>query len=175
VLIGTHYRSKLNFSMAALETARQTLTKFDALFARLKQAPAGDALKEKARSAAIEASEKFMEAVCDDLNISEAFSAVFVLSKAAGKLLAQGLGADGAKIILEQFRRCDIVLGALDVDAVHEAPKSDAPAQVLELIAARTAAKKAKDFAKADAIRDELKQLGWGVVDKPMGPEPVRL
>ncbi|MBQ7403770.1 MAG: cysteine--tRNA ligase [Lentisphaeria bacterium] len=176
VLIGTHYRAKLNFSLSALDAARAALTKFDNLFARLKAAPAGDALLAEATEAANTGKAAFTAAVSDDLNISEALSALFVLTKSAGRLLAEGVQASGAKILLDQFRDFDKVFGALDVDAKkEEAAGVDAPAEVLELVAARTEAKKAKDFAKADAIRDQLKAMGWSVVDKPTGPVPVKL
>ena len=176
VLIGTHYRSKLNFSLGALDAARAALAKFDQLFARLKAAAAGESLLQEARDAAAAGKEAFAAAVSDDLNISEALSALFVLTKTTGRLLANGLQAAGAKILLDQFRDFDRVFGALDVDAVKEEPAAlDAPAEILELVAARTEAKKAKDFAKADAIRDQLKELGWSVVDKPTGPVPVKL
>lgn len=176
VLIGTHYRAKLNFSLSALDAARAALTKFDNLFARLKAAPAGDALLAEATEAANTGKAAFTAAVSDDLNISEALSALFVLTKSAGRLLAEGVQASGAKILLDQFRDFDKVFGALDVDAKkEEAAGVDAPAEVLELVAARTEAKKTKDFAKADAIRDQLKAMGWSVVDKPTGPVPVKL
>ena len=176
VLIGTHYRAKLNFSIGALDSARAALAKFDNLFARLKAAPAGDAKLAEATEAANAGKAAFTAAVSDDLNISEALSALFVLVKTAGRLLAEGVQASGAKVLLDQFRDFDKVFGALDVDAVkEEAPAADAPADVLALVAARTEAKKAKDFAKADAIRDQLKEMGWSVVDKPTGPVPVKL
>ena len=176
VLIGTHYRAKLNFSIGALDSARAALAKFDNLFARLKAAPVGDAKLAEATEAANAGKAAFTAAVSDDLNISEALSALFVLVKTAGRLLAEGVQASGAKVLLDQFRDFDKVFGALDVDAVKdEAPAVDAPAEVLELVAARTEAKKAKDFAKADAIRDQLKDMGWSVLDKPTGPVPVKL
>ena len=177
VLIGTHYRAKLNFSIGALDAARAALAKFDTLFARLKAAPAGDALLAEATAAAAAGKADFTAAVSEDLNISKALSALFVLVKTAGRLLAEGVQASGAKVLLDQFRDFDRVFGALDVDVEkkEEAPVVDAPAEVLELVAARTEAKKAKDFAKADAIRDQLKEMGWSVVDKPTGPVPVKL
>jgi len=177
VLIGTHYRAKLNFSIGALDAARAALAKFDTLFARLKAAPAGDALLAEATAAAAAGKADFTAAVSEDLNISKALSALFVLVKTSGRLLAEGVQASGAKVLLDQFRDFDRVFGALDVDVEkkEEAPVVDAPAEVLELVAARTEAKKAKDFAKADAIRDQLKEMGWSVVDKPTGPVPVKL
>ena len=49
------------------------------------------------------------------------------------------------------------------------------PDDVKELVNQRAEAKKAKDFAKADAIRDQLKALGWMVKDTPAGPEIKKL
>ena len=143
----------------------------------MKAAPAGDALLEEATAVANTGKADFTAAVSEDLNISKALSALFVLVKAAGRLLAEGVQASGAKVLLDQFRDFDRVFGALDVDVEkkEEAPVVDAPAEVLELVAARTEAKKAKDFAKADAIRDQLKEMGWSIVDKPTGPVPVKL
>jgi cysteinyl-tRNA synthetase len=160
-----------------VDAARAALAKFDTLFARLKAAPAGDALLAEATAAAAAGKADFTAAVSEDLNISKALSALFVLVKTAGRLLAEGVQASGAEVLLDQFRDFDRVFGALDVDVEkkEEAPAVDAPAEVLELVAARTEAKKAKDFAKADAIRDQLKKMGWSVVDKPTGPVPVKL
>ena len=81
-------------------------------------------------------------------------------------------------LLLDQYRDFDRVLGSLDVDAAIAAAApaaDDTPAEVLDLIAQRTAAKKAKDFAKADAIRDQLKTLGYAVVDTPAGPKAEKL
>lgn len=86
----------------------------------------------------------------------------------------QELEADGAAVILNQFRDFDRILAVFDIDAVKE-NKSEIPAEVLTLVGQRTDAKKAKDFQRADAIRDQLKALGWAVKDTPAGPEITRL
>ena len=52
---------------------------------------------------------------------------------------------------------------------------SEAPAEIVALLEARQAALKAKDFQRADAIRDELKAAGWVIEDTPKGPRPKRI
>ena len=174
-LIGTHYRSKLNFSLAALDQARSALGKFDAFFQRLKALPAGAKGLEAAKEAAEAARKHFSDAFADDLNVAEGLSAVYTLARAANALMAkEELEAAGAALILAQFRDFDRIFAVFDVDAVKES-KADVPAEVMDLVGQRAAAKKAKDFAKADAIRDRLKSLGWAVKDTAAGPEITKL
>ena len=66
---------------------------------------------------------------------------------------------------LATWNKIDSVLG---IGAKAEA---EVPAEILALAAARTDAKKAKDFKRADAIRDELKAKGWVIEDTPKGPK----
>ena len=75
-LIGTHYRSKLNFNLGLCDQARSTLKKFADFFGRLKALPQGTAGKEEAAGLAADADKKFADAIGDDLNIAEALSAV---------------------------------------------------------------------------------------------------
>ena len=63
----------------------------------------------------------------------------------------------------------DRVLGLRLSEASAEEGKEEAGEEELRLLEERTAAKKAKDFARADAIRDELKKRGWTVKDTPSG------
>ena len=174
-LIGTHYRSKLNFSLAALDQARSALGKFDHFFQRLKALPAGTKGADAAKEAAEAARRHFSDAFADDLNVAEALSAVYTLERTANAMMAkQELEADGAAAILEQFRDFDRILAVFDADAVKETG-TGIPADVQTLVDQRAAAKKAKDFQQADAIRDQLKALGWAVKDTPAGPEITRL
>ncbi|HMO64481.1 MAG TPA: cysteine--tRNA ligase, partial [Verrucomicrobiota bacterium] len=61
-----------------------------------------------------------------------------------------------------------------EVFGLAPAAEAGAPAEVLALVEARTVAKQAKDFARADALRGELKALGWAVEDTPKGPRVKR-
>ena len=106
------------------------------------------------------------------------YALIIMFNREINSGLAAGkFGADAAKILLDQYRDFDRILGSLDVDAsINAAPATDdTPAEVLELIEKRTAAKKAKNWAEADAIRDQLKALGYAVVDTPAGPKAEKL
>lgn len=181
VLIGTHYRSKLNFDIAALDQSRSALKKFADLFRRLAACPDGDAGLEAATARAAQAKEKFGAAFGEDLNVAEALAEVFKFTKDVRSALAKNeYQKAAAGVILDQYRDFDRILAALDVDAaVKEAADAgaaekqdaaDVPAEILALVQKRTDAKKAKDFAAADAIRDELKAQGWLIEDSPAGP-----
>ena len=117
---GAHYRKKLNFTLEALGQARETLGRFDEFFARLRGVSApGDGAEAEAPVAA--AREAFASAMADDLNVSEAFAAMFELLRAGNKLADCGtLSAVGAGKILGAFREFDRIIGCLEPDRVHE-------------------------------------------------------
>ena len=97
VLVGAHYRKKLNFTLEALGQARETLGKFDAFFDRMRRIDApGDGSESAAMVNA--AREGFAAAMADDLNISPALAAVFDLMRGANRLADEGkLSAAGVK------------------------------------------------------------------------------
>ncbi len=176
VLLGTHYRSKLNFNFGALEQARASLRKFKDFFGRLKALPQGDAGAEEAVKLASEAKTKFKDALADDLNIAEAFSAVYSFERAVNAAVSAGrFASKAAEAVLEQFRDFDKVLAVFDVDAASAASEESAPAEIMELAKKRVEAKKAKDFKTADELRDKIKAAGYAVIDTPTGPQLKKL
>lgn len=164
VLIGAHYRKKLNFTLDALEQARETLARFDELFERLRSVErAGDG--SEAEAAVSNAADAFSGALADDLNIAEALAAMFELLRFSNRLAdAGGLSKAGAETILGVFRRFDSVIGALDVDVVRN---SDFPQEVLRIAEDRRAARIAKNFEESDRLRGEIAKLGYSVEDCP--------
>ena len=169
-LIGTHYRSKLNFNLGLCDQARSTLKKFADFFGRLKALPQGTAGKEEALRLAADADKKFADAIGDDLNIAEALSAVFTLERAVNTALASNsFQSEAGGVILDQFRRFDRVLAVFDVDAAASEEAVDVPAGIMALAQKRIEARKAKDFKTADEIRDSLKAQGWVIIDTPQG------
>ncbi len=163
VLLGTHYRKKLNFTFEALDQAREALKKFDDFFLRLKSASGDGSGDDAAAGLAAAAVKQFQTGMFNDLNTAEAGAAIFGLLHEVNKLLeSSALSAPGAEAVLAAFRTFDIVWGCFHVDRAAEA---EIPAAAAALAEARAAARKAKNFAESDRLRDELKQLGFVVED----------
>lgn len=164
LLLSAHYRETFNFTLAGLEGSRTALARIDECVSRLRER-AGGAVAEPAPGLVA----AFTEAMDDDLNISRAWAAVFDWVRDRNRELAAG-GPEPAVAAAEvaAWERVDAVLG-IGVKAAEEAP-----AGIVALAEERVAAKKAKDFARADALRAEIKARGWIVEDTPKGPKLKR-
>ena len=112
----------------------------------------------------------FEEAMDDDLNISGGLGAIFDLVREVNRAMANNqLSKDAAHQVTELMHRFDTVLGLLAPD--QEAVDS----QVEALVKERQEARQQRDFARADVIRDRLRDLGFVVDDTPQGPRLKRL
>ena len=165
--LGSHYRKNLVFSWENLENARVAYNKLVAKIATLKadDSQVSDSALEEGRA-------KFKNALDNDLNTSLAVTALYDVLKLDAN--------DNTK--LQLIAEFDTVLG-LDLIAHANAVKNEEKAEessdvdpelvayIKEKIAARAAAKKAKNFAEADAIRAELLEKGITLVDKREGTE----
>jgi cysteinyl-tRNA synthetase len=166
LLLSAHYRETFNFTVEGLEGARTALARIDECVAKLREVagPAGT------RAAAPALPTAVGEALDDDLNVSKAWAAVFDWVRELNRALAAGeMTAERAAGEVAAWQAVDRVLG------LGERAVAEAPAEVLALVEARMAAKKAKNFAQADAVRDQLKALGWAVEDTAKGPKVKRL
>ena len=165
VLIGAHYRKKLNFTFDALKIARETLGKFEEFFKRLRAVKnSGDG------SAVVEALENakngFASAMADDLNISMALASLFDLMRNINRIADENkLDAAGAEKVLDAFRDFDRIIGCFEVDNVKT--EAAIPAEVTALAEARAAARKEKNWAESDRLRDEISKLGYTIKDAP--------
>ncbi|MBQ7177797.1 MAG: cysteine--tRNA ligase [Victivallales bacterium] len=171
VLIGAHYRQSLNFSMKALDDARTALQRIDTTLQRLKEAAAKpDKGIDEAKAALDKAEKQFANGLADDLNISEALAAVFDLLRELNKLMDNdALGGKAAQLALDTFAKMDTVLAVFTPDSGDSIPQ-----EIIDLANERQAARKAKNFARADEIRGILDAKGWIVEDTPNGPRPKR-
>ena len=151
VLINAHYRSGLNFAFTALNDARKSLARIDAC---VEQATEG-AVPEWAQKHL----EDFAAAVNDDLNIPSAFAALFALVRDAN-----GKGAAGT---LGVFKRMDEVLGIIFFE--NKKKTVEIPADIQAMLDQRADARKAKNWAESDRLRDALAAAGWLVKDSKDG------
>ena len=165
VLLGAHYRKKLNFTFDALKQAASSLAYFDELFIRLKETKGADCSDIDDFIAQYDA--EFNTAICDDLNVSGCNAVIFKLGAECNKRMDAGQisAADGAKI-LDLFRKFDRIFGFLNVD---EAKKADIPQEIMDMAQRRVDAKKNKDWTTADALRKEIQDAGYIIEDAPGG------
>ena len=159
LLLTSHYRETFNFTLDGLAGAKTALARIDECVGKLREI-AGNA------TAAPESKlqEQFSAALADDLNISAAWGEIFKWVTETNKRLAENsLSSQVAAANLAAWEKIDSVLG------IGVKMETEVPAEISALADERTAAKKAKDFKRSDAIRDELKAKGWVIEDTPKG------
>ena len=168
-MLSAHYRSPLNFSDTLVEASKNGLERILTSIDRLRElAAAGqeDQLTETDQKHVEEAKglvAKFEEAMEDDFNTADAISAIFELVKLANVTGAKGSQAY-ARFLLETITSlCDIL--GIDTDRKEELLNADIEA----LIEERQAARKARNYARADEIRDQLAEKGIILEDTRQG------
>jgi len=159
LLLSSHYRETFNFTLDGLHGAKTALARIDECVGKLRDV-AGNATAGPDSKLV----EQFSAALADDLNVSAAWAAVFEWVRETNKSIADiSLSASDAAAALAAWEKVDAVLG---ISAKAEA---EVPAEISALADDRAAAKKARDFKRSDAIRDELKAKGWVIEDTPKG------
>jgi cysteinyl-tRNA synthetase len=183
-IVGTHYRSPLDFSDARLQEAASSLerlrTATENLQALEQMVGTGPTAESTALLAkALKLREQFMDAMRDDFNTALAISYMFALAKDinvykssvdAAKARPDGKLVATFASVMEEM--CSII-GVLEKTAAPAETKvaTKEEEQINLLIAKRQAARKAKNYAEADAIRDELTKMGIVLEDTPQGPK----
>ncbi len=151
VLINAHYRTGLNFAFDALEDARKALARIDACVDKTTSGAAPEW--------ATKYLEEFTAAVNDDLNMPRAFAALFGLVRETN--------AHGGGTVRDVFARMDKVLGIIFFGRKTETEAI--PAEIEALLTKRAEARKAKNWAESDKLRDEIAAAGWLVKDSKEG------
>ena len=170
-MLSAGYRMPLNYTVELIESCKSSLERLytcrDNLDFAIKNAPAEgeETLKEKA--AAVR--EKFDTAMDDDLNTPDALAALFDFVRQINTL-APAASKGALEEAAKAFDELTGVLGLL----YNRKKEDEVPAEVTALVEQRAAAKKAKDWATADALRAQITALGWVVEDTPQGPKVTR-
>jgi len=166
-MLSAHYRSPINFADALLQQAKAGLERLTncAENLRFKLAHAADGALDDAAATLVEKHvADFKEAMDDDLNTAAAIGVIFELAKTANTVAAGEASKQTLSLLLNTLAElCDV----LGVETEKEAEALDS--EIEELIAKRTEAKKAKDFATADAIRAQLLDMGIVLEDTREG------
>jgi len=161
-----NYRNKLNFTWDALDAAQVSLDRLYAAVAKHKDAPSGNISAETIQ----EWKNDFIEAVSDDLNVPLGLGILWKVLKNTEK----------SRDIYEFALFADSVLGLSIEENANKANESESneeaevSQEILDLVAKRTEAKKAKDFKTADSIRDQLKEMGITLIDTKEGVKIVK-
>lgn len=174
-LLSGHYRSPINFSEELMTQSRNALGRMHNAKQNLEHLIRnGSDLMTEAESAELEKlgkyRDKFESAMEDDLNTADAISAVFELIRDINTAVKDGASKEFAGGCMELLRELTSVLGILQDE--EEDGISD---EILALVEERQEARKTKNFARADEIRDILKSKGLAVEDTPQGPRVVKL
>ena len=176
LILSGHYRGPIDFGQEILVQSQNGLTRMRNAKSNLKHLIAnGEGSmtdSEKETLAGFDKfREKFIEVMDDDLNTADAISVVFELITAINTAVKDGASKEFAQKCLDLLMELAAILGLLQQDK-EEA--SEIEPEIQALIDERQAARKAKDFARADEIRDILKAKGITLKDTPQGVQIVR-
>jgi cysteinyl-tRNA synthetase len=166
LLLTAHYRETFNFTLDGLAGAKTALARIDECIGKLHEISNG--AQAPVAPAKPEVLTQFENALADDLNISAAWAVVFEWIRETNKRISAGqISPQDAALMVVTWQKINSVLGLQSRQENDLSEKLEESLQ--KLIDERMAAKKAKDFKKADAIRDELKAKGWVIEDTPKG------
>jgi cysteinyl-tRNA synthetase len=162
-LLSTHYRKPLAYSSERLDAAEKTLERLDEFVARVKSSSPGSGLAEMEQYI-YDLRQNFRDSLDDDLNVAGALAALFEFIRTINQVLDNNqLSRAELDQTLEVLVQINEVLGVMNFD------QATLEAECRDLLAQRNAARRARDWAEADRLREELLQRGIKVVDTPVG------
>ncbi|MBS0630045.1 MAG: cysteine--tRNA ligase [Verrucomicrobia bacterium] len=166
LLLSAHYRTQLNFTMEGLDAARTTRERLSDFVDRLKS------ITQKEKGGEMEgliatSRNAFKDALADDLNISQAFAALFEYVRKVNQLCDNGkVGEEEAQTALRFLKELDRVLAIIP----FERQELEIPQELTEALEKREEARKTKNWAEADKQRDVITAAGYLIEDTPSGP-----
>lgn len=168
-LISSHYRSPINYSLDIIEQCKSALERLytcrDSLDFAIKNASKDIDDDEEILNLINSRKEQFIKALDDDLNTADGIAAIFdLVSDINTKIINKEVSENVCKAAASMF---DELCGVLGI--VYNRKSNDIDAEIQSLIDKRQQARANKDWATADAIRDELKAKGIILKDTPQG------
>ncbi len=167
MMIQAHYRSPINYTVEVIEQCKAGMERLytcrDNLDFAIEKAGEGADPEFAAKVAARR--EQFIQAMDDDLNTADGLAAVYELARDINSYITVPRGKEALEGAAKVFDELCGVLGIL----YNRGKKESLDGEIEEMIARRQAARKARDFALADQIRDELKAKGIVLEDTPQG------
>ncbi len=169
MMVQAHYRSPINYSLELLESCKASLDRLyncrDSLDRAISNAPDG-VVSEEAKEIFAQRKTQFIDALNDDLNTADGITALFELTRELNTMLldksvSKQQLSDGAKLF-------DEITGVLGI--LYNRKKEDAiPQEILDLAEQRKQARKEKNFALADELRDKISALEYVIEETRQG------
>jgi cysteinyl-tRNA synthetase len=161
-LLATHYRQSQNFTLEGLTAADAAVQRLQDFIANLKTT---DGSGTPVAGLIARAKQQFEEGMDDDLNISLGLAAIFEFVREVNRLLADGqVSREDAQAVIATMQAFDSVLGLL------EETEAAVDTEVERLLQEREQARKRRDFATADRLREQITGRGYVIEDTPKGP-----
>jgi cysteinyl-tRNA synthetase len=162
-LMRVHYRAPLNFTWEGMEESRQALARIEEWLQRLREV-ADKGNVQRSTSNAQRPTQKFEEALDDDLNISAALGFLFETIRETNRAMDENeLDAASAGAWLDLWKRINTVL---DLEAEAEIV---VPPEVAQLAKEREKARREKNWKRSDELREQISAFGWEVRDAKDG------
>lgn len=176
-MASVQYRRQINYSAENLKQAQIILQRFKNTFNNLEYRlkDKSDSEKSESLNAKIKDTEqKFITAMDDDFNVQNALTAIYdLLPEINANINAKNADKDALKKAAKLLTSWLAIFG-IDVQRLITAENQNDDEQVQRLIKKREEARKNKDWAQSDALRDELKQMGITIEDTPQGTRWLR-
>jgi cysteinyl-tRNA synthetase len=170
LLLSSHYRKQLNFTWTGMDQAEEAIRRIVDFLARLDAVTAGDTPSSHAREAVETARQAFTSALENDLNTAAALAAVFDLVRDVNAAIdAREISTADAAAVRQAVEEFDRVLGVVSLRQAEDAQPPLPVEEIERLIEERQAARRQRNFAAADSIRQQLADRGVLLEDNAGG------
>lgn len=165
MLLHTHYKTQLNFTFDGLEGVKHSMERLNDFIQRMYEV-SKDGSEGAVEPVLNKALETFAQSLADDLNISAALAALFDMVREVNALCDQEkMGKEDAESVIALMRRFDSILGVLSFEKREEI----IPEDLQDALQRRIEARKEKNWALADELRDLITSRGYLIEDTPQG------